>query len=271
MRWSRWLAFFVFSGCLGLPMADTTTSLTGRRGADNYFVGDPTLPWLEIGRSVENRPIYQLEFGAGDDVTMIFGCFHGNEPASPHLVLRLADYLHAAPGLLGSGRRVVLVPYVNPDGYVRGTRRNARDVDLNRNYPTRNWGEQPRGTRKVHFGPTTESEPETRVVMGLLSKYDPDKILSIHQPLACNNSDGPAGRPLAELMARHNGYPVKPDIGFPTPGSFGTFAGKELGVPMVTLELPLGRPGTAACERLWKANRDALLAVIQYERVRALE
>ena len=267
MRWIRWCAVVLLAGCVGLPMTDSTSTRGVRPLSESYFLGDPDLPWVEFGRSVEGRPLYEAEFGSGDDVTLIFGCFHGNERATPDLVLRFANYLHSSAQRVRPGRRVVVVPFVNPDGYVRGTRRNARDVDLNRNYPTRNWGEQGRGKRKVYFGPRKASEPETKAVMRLLGKYDPDKIISLHQPLHCNNSDGPAGLPMAEIMARHNGYPVKPHIGFPTPGSFGTFAGKELGVPMVTLELPRGRPGTRAFERMWEANCDALLAAIAYDPV----
>ena len=101
-------------------------------------------------------------------------------------------------------------------------------------------------------------------MLRLLRKFRPDKILSIHQPLECNNNDGPDGLHLAELMAEHNGYPVENYIGFPTPGSFGTYAGKEKRIPMVTLELPRGRPDDETVETFWEANRDALLAVVNY-------
>ena len=32
-------------------------------------------------------------------------------------------------------------------------------------------------------------------------------------------------------------YPVEESIGYPTPGSFGTWAGIEKGIPIITLEL----------------------------------
>ena len=34
-------------------------------------------------------------------------------------------------------------------------------------------------------------------------------------------------------MSALNGYVVEPDIGYPTPGSFGTFAGREGGIAAV--------------------------------------
>src|SRR5690606_18251055 len=101
-------------------------------------------------RSVENRPIYMTEFGSGDDVTLFFSCFHGGERSTPRFGFEFADMLHKDPSLLAEGKRVVVVPLLNPDGFVAGTRRNARNVDLNRNYPTSNWGQQPE-RRHVYF------------------------------------------------------------------------------------------------------------------------
>ena len=73
------------------------------------------------------------------------------------------------------------------------------------------------------------------------------------------NYDGPGLR-LAEKMAVYNGYPVRGDIGYPTPGSFGNYAGVEKRIPTITLELPRG-----SFESMWEANRDALLAAIHIE------
>ena len=38
-----------------------------------------------------------------------------------------------------SGVRIDVLACANPDGYARHTRGNVRNVDLNRNLPTRNW------------------------------------------------------------------------------------------------------------------------------------
>jgi protein MpaA len=55
----------------------------------------------------------------------------------------------------------------------------------------------------------------------LLSKLKPDIIVSLHAPLKCVNYDGPA-KELAEKTARFFNYPVIQDLGYPTPGAFGT-------------------------------------------------
>ncbi len=250
----------LFAGCLlkGTEVVDAPT-LEAHDAAMRAF---PGIEWVEIGRSVEGRPIHMVEFGSGDDVTLFFGCFHGNERSTPRFALEFARMLHRDPSLVAPGKRVVIVPILNPDGFAKGTRRNARGVDLNRNYPTSNWGQQPEGRGRVAFGEAAASEPETQVVLRLMERIPPTKILSVHQPLACNNPDGPAGLGLAMLMAQYNGYPVEPYIGFPTPGSYGTYAGKELGIPMVTLELSPGRPDEPAFDQMWADNREALLAFV---------
>jgi hypothetical protein len=40
-------------------------------------------------------------------------------------------------------------------------------------------------------------------------------------------------------MSEASGLPVKEHIGYETPGSLGSYLGKERGVPTITLELPL--------------------------------
>jgi protein MpaA len=88
----------------------------------------------------------------------------------------------------------------------------------------------------------------------------PHKAVAVHcidGGRHCNNFDGPA-EALATLMSTHNEYPVEPSIGYATPGSFGAWAGIDLRIPTVTLELPADR----SANHCWEHNRDALLAVI---------
>ncbi len=81
------------------------------------------------------------------------------------------------------------------------------------------------------------------------------RIISIHSingQRQCNNYDGPA-RAIATGMRRSNGYPVTKSIGYPTPGSFGTWAGRQRSIPIVTLELPSHH----SPKRCWEDNRRA--------------
>ena len=42
---------------------------------------------------------------------------------------------------------------------------------------------------------------------------------------------------IAEKVSELSGYPIQADIGYPTPGSFGTYSGIELKVPTLTVEV----------------------------------
>jgi len=210
-----------------------------------------------IGESVKGKPLTAYVLGNGPNVTVIFGGFHGNEPTPPRVVDHLRAYLKNHPQEL-QGCRVILVPRTNPDGLATGSRTNANRVDLNRNYPG-TWQKKARADR-YHPGAQPASEPETQAVIKLLDRYHPQKVISIHQPLRTMNWTGEKGRRLAAEMKKYNDYPTTGDIGYPTPGSFGDYCGKVLGIGIVTLELP--NIGTGAA---WQQNKDALLAAIHLQ------
>jgi protein MpaA len=209
-----------------------------------------------FGHSVSGKPLRAYVFGDGPNTTMIFGAFHNNEPASAAVVGMLREYLETTPAEW-EGRTIVLVPVTNPDSVRRQSRLNANGVDLNRNFPA-TW--QPAAfAARYNPGPKAASEPETRAVMQLVEKFAPSKIVSIHQPFHCLNWNGGKGRVLAEAMSVHNRYPITGDIGYPTPGSFGSYA-EQQGIAIVTLEMPVESVFTC-----WRQNRNALLAAIRLE------
>lgn len=212
-----------------------------------------------IGLSRENRPIIAYEFGRIASPTLIIAAIHGDERIAAELADRLIADLRElderdAPG------GVIVIPRLNPDGLARGTRGNATGVDLNRNFPATNWRRT--SPRSATFGGASPmSEPETVALVKLLEARQPRQLISIHAMHrgACNNFDGP-GKALAELLNRHNRYPVLASIGYPTPGSLGSFAGHDRQIPMVTLELPK----SAKLDDVWHSNRAALLAVSRF-------
>ena len=213
---------------------------------------------VELGRSVEGRPIRMHVLGHDADrwPTLILAAIHGNEPTSATLAENLIALLRSQPQLLGH-RKVAIIPVANPDGLHRRLRTNVNLVDLNRNFPASNWKKTRRG---VYFGgERPASEPETFAIMKAFDFVKPARVVSVHSmDDPCNNYDGP-GVSLAQLMARSNQYPVKDSIGYPTPGSLGSWAGADRRVPIITLELPRRQDGESA----WRQNRDALLAVIR--------
>jgi len=212
---------------------------------------DSALARTIAGASVENRPVECLVLGEGDDVTLFLATIHGNETAGTPLLWRLADHLLCRPHLL-EGRTVVILPEANPDGVARKSRRNANGVDINRNFPAAN-----RVDRKWS-GPAPLSEPEAAVIHDLIRRHAPRCIVTIHQPLACIDYDGP-GEALAARMAGLCGLPVR-KLGA-LPGSLGSFAGVTLGIPTITVELPR-KASSRAADELWDRYGAALVAAI---------
>ena len=168
---------------------------------------------------------------------LVIGVFHGDEPQGKYLIERYIDLFSP----LGSGdNNLLFIPCLNPDGLKNGTRTNANGVDLNRNFPTQNWGEDTSAAgnnpKDYYGGKSAGSEIETKFVIDIIEKYQPKLILTLHAPYKIVNYDGPA-QDIAQKISDIIGYPVEPSIGYPTPGSFGTYCGVERNIPTITLEL----------------------------------
>jgi len=205
------------------------------------------------GRSVRNRPIRCIEIGTGNDVTFMLATIHGNEPAGTPLLRKLAQYFQDNPHLL-QDRKVVLLPLANPDGMALNTRFNFNGVDLNRNFSA------PNRQNNARNGHRPLSEPESNVITDLIRKYNPDKIISIHQPLDCIDYDGPA-KGLAAAMGQHCHLPVN-KLGA-RPGSLGSYAGPQLGIPIITVEM-LSEDSYLGSDQLWNRYGKMLLSAVSY-------
>ena len=197
------------------------------------------LPLVELGRSVEGRPILGAIFDAGRAAApsaaplLVVGGVHGDEPSSVEACVALARRLAAG----APAAPLVLVPALNPDGLARGAKNSARDVDLNRNFPSRNW--QAAHAPGYFPGAAPLSEPEARLVAALVDRHAARGVVAVHAPFACVNYDGPAAA-WAQAVAAACGWPARGDIGYPTPGSLGSWLGVDRGMPVLTLELPPG-------------------------------
>jgi len=257
MKMQAWIAamgslfcLLVLSGCVCIQVNSSSDSA----GGPQFAAVSPLERRMILGESVEGRPIGCLEFGRGPEVILILASIHGNEAAGTPLVRELARRLRQKPRWL-RGKMIVIVPVANPDGVAHHHRSNIRGVDLNRNFAAAN------RVNSKRYGEEPLSEPESRVIDMLLWKYNPDRIVSIHQPLKVVDYDGPA-KALARAMAGRTDLPLK-KLGA-RPGSLGAYAGETLGIPIITLELPrdVESQGT---EWLWRHYGKSLLAFIRYE------
>lgn len=193
---------------------------------------------VEIGRSVAGVPVVGENHGRGRSRVYIIGQIHGNEPEGFAALDQVRRVLRDHPGV-----RVRLVPTMNPDGHSAATRGNARGVDLNRNWPASNFTPAPdRGNAPL-------SEPETEAVYADLMRFKPDLLIVLHSirsggPFVNFDGPEPAGefaRAFAEAAARGDPrWRVVPSMGYPTPGSLGTFAGTDLRTPILTIEFERG-------------------------------
>lgn len=205
---------------------------------------------------------------------LIIGVFHGDEPEGEYLIDKLMESIEKNPELIRNNR-ILLIPCLNPDGKELKTRTNANSVDLNRNFPTKNWKKpkqkdvhsltesdnQAKKEKDAYYsGISPASEIETKFLIEIIEEYKLDRILTLHTPYRVVNYDGPA-QELAEEMSRINGYPVEENIGYPTPGSFGTYCGIERNIPTITLELPENE----SIEKLWQDNKEAFYYFINDE------
>ena len=157
---------------------------------------------------------------------LIIGCFHGDEPQGKYLIEKYLSKKHDS--------NLSFIPCLNEYGYKNNIRTNANGVDLNRNFPTKNWILSEKDN--YYGGIEPASEKETRFVIDTVKKLKPKLIITLHAPYKVVNYDGDA-RKISEKISEIIGYPVEESIGYPTPGSFGTWAGVERNIPTITLEL----------------------------------
>ncbi len=157
---------------------------------------------------------------------LVIGVVHGDEPQGRDFINNYLKFKRNS--------KLGFIPVLNPDGLRFNTRTNANKVDLNRNFPTSNWVKSEKNN--YWGGETPGSEIETKFLIKVILEYLPKLILTIHAPYKVVNYDGNAMKYAAEI-SKIIGYPVCNDIGYPTPGSLGTYAGIERGIPTITLEI----------------------------------
>ena len=194
--------------------------------------------------SRENRPIFHYDRqaapgGKGGRRILAIALVHGDEFPAASVARSWMERLgHIDPR---STWRVI--PVANPDGLVAKTRTNAQGVDINRNFPTKNWQqlalktwrERYRSSVRKYPGPRSASEPETRCLMGHIQDFQADFIISIHTPLGHLDFDGP--------KMKYPDYNLLPWRRFGHfPGSLGRYMWRDHGVPVLTIELKGNSP-----------------------------
>lgn len=213
---------------------------------------------LEKAISIKHNEILLLKLsGKTDGLNILFiGVTHGEEPQGKLLIENFINEIQT--NNLQFKNNLFFIPCLNPDGLNKGQRGNSNNVDLNRNFNTKNF-EITTFDDNTTSGKKALSERESKFLANIIESYHFDVILSFHAPFAIVNYDGPA-QIFAEAISSITGYPVQASIGYPTPGSFGTFAGVEKNIPTITLEVS----DKLTSEDLWKQNRDVFYYLANY-------
>lgn len=224
---------------------------------------------VEIGRSVQDRPIEYYRLGTGEKAIVLYGGIHGGYEWNTVLLAReLIDYFSATPTEIPDDVSLYVIPVLNPDGLARifgksdvydldfdsfepaatdtrPGRFNARGVDLNRNWDARRQPTSQWQNRTVDAGSAPFSEPETQVLRDFVRDIGPKLVISYHSAANGIYYGGkqdrwePARLP-AEAYSRASGYPI-PDVGTGLVGyritgaSGGYFYSQS--VPEITVEL----------------------------------
>lgn len=182
-----------------------------------------------LGNPIE---MYSQQVGTGRPLLMIGGV-HGDEPEGVELAKKLLVWLQKSHKQIE--RSWILVPCLNVDGYLKNQRVNGNGVDLNRNFPSNDWSSESKGPR-YSPGPSPASEPEVQAVCELIQQTSPEAIIHFHSWEPCVVYTGAPGRPIAETLSLGNGYPVREDIGYPTPGSLGQYGWQVHKTPVICIE-----------------------------------
>ena len=235
--------------------AEATTEATGQPPAALPPPPPPAgIDWEVVGTSVQGQPLRVLTVGHGPRKVLFIGGIHGDEAEGSVAAAKLPEAFVAAG--LSDAVTLTILEDANPDGRAAGTRGNANGVDVNRNFPASNFN-----STDPSNGGQPLSEPEARVVVQTIDRIAPNLVVVAHSWVGRQfiNFDGPA-REIADRFSASSGMPVEESSSFaPTPGSLGSYFGRDRGIPILTIEVRRGTDPTAVWDRL----REALLQAIR--------
>ncbi len=139
-----------------------------------------------LGQSVKGRDIKCIIISdnphdfENEPTVRLTGGIHGNEPVSVDLLMRYMNYLldnydtDSDIRAMVDSTYIVIVPVMNPDGYMRGRRYNDNEVDLNRNFFSDHY--EAGGSH----GAIAFSEPESRAIRDMLPERRIHSSLTFH-------------------------------------------------------------------------------------------
>lgn len=213
---------------------------------------------IHAAKSIQGKSLAYKDFEPLSERTplgrvLVIGGIHGDEFSSVSVVFKWMEILQEHHSGLFHWR---FIPAANPDGLLmkKSQRQNFSGVDLNRNFPTTDWGKSAMeywkkrtySNPRRYPGKTANSEPETQFLVEQIAEFAPDVIISMHAPYHLVDYDGPPSAPdkLGSLYLRQLGV---------YPGSLGNYIGVDQKKPIVTVELKSAgiMPSPGEIDRMW--------------------
>lgn len=128
----------------------------------------------EIGKSVQQRSIYQVQIGIGKTKILMWSQMHGNEPTTTKGLFDFFNFLSKDSELaqqIKNKYTLLCIPMLNPDGAFAYTRENANSVDLNRDA-------------------YLASQPEMKLLRILYEEFKPDYCYNLHDQRTIFGTEG---------------------------------------------------------------------------------
>lgn len=224
---------------------------------------------FSIGKSKLGETIRVFRFGNGRRKILALGGIHGDETSAVRLCWDMVFYFKKHLTKIPKNVKLIIIPLLNPDGYFFHTRVNAAGVDINRNFPTKNWQKKIyilRATLPDGGGPGRSSERETRALIKFIEKEKPYLNIAYHSRAGFiyPEMDDPIGIYYSRAYERASGIKVLlidwSKTYYKVTGSFAQWLIREEGLHTFTIE---SKDKYKISDNEIKANIKGLIYVMQ--------